>query len=124
MGARDVVNQTVAAPVAAVLEDYRAFLVGERGLAAESVRCYCNHARVFLAQLPDPVESELRGLSAGGVTAQGHVKITVCVELVTLGSRLRNEAIPLNALFRAGSCRMQPAIDGYSPPQADTVESP
>ncbi|HEU0087385.1 MAG TPA: tyrosine-type recombinase/integrase [Pseudonocardiaceae bacterium] len=69
MGARDVVNQTVAAPVAAVLEDYRAFLVGERGLAAESVRCYCNHARVFLAQLPDPVESGLRGLSAGGVTA-------------------------------------------------------
>jgi site-specific recombinase XerD len=69
MGARDVVNQIVAAPVAAVLEDYRAFLVGERGLAAESVRCYCNHARVFLAQLPDPVESGLSGLSAGGVTA-------------------------------------------------------
>jgi hypothetical protein len=69
MGARDAVNQAVAPQVAVVLEEYRVFLVAERGLAAESVRCYCSHARVFLAQLPDPVEAGLAGLSAGRVTA-------------------------------------------------------
>ena len=58
---------TAAVPVV-VVEQYRAFLIGERGLAAESVRCYCNHAQVFLAQLPDPVDTALAGLSARQVT--------------------------------------------------------
>jgi len=56
------------AAVALVLVNYREYLIGERGLAAESVRCYQRDARVFLAQLPGPVESALRALSAGQVT--------------------------------------------------------
>ena len=54
--------------VVSVLERYREYLVDERGLAAESVRCYLHDAGVFLAQLPGPLESALAGLSAGQVT--------------------------------------------------------
>jgi integrase/recombinase XerD len=66
MSAGDAV--TTAAVPGVVVEQYRAFLIGERGLAAESVRCYRNHAQVFLTQLPDPVDTALAGLSAGQVT--------------------------------------------------------
>lgn len=52
----------------ALLESYRGFLVRERGLAAESVRCYGNHARDFLRALPDPLVGSLAELSAGQVT--------------------------------------------------------
>jgi len=65
---RDEVTATVGDSVAAVLESYRVFLVDERGLAAESVRCYLLDARVFLTQLPDPLGVALAGLSAGQVT--------------------------------------------------------
>jgi hypothetical protein len=62
---RDEVTATAGDSVAAVLESYRVFLVDERGLAAESVRCYLLDARVFLTQLPDPLGVSLAGLSAG-----------------------------------------------------------
>jgi hypothetical protein len=65
---RDEVTATAGDSVVAVLESYRVFLVDERGLAAESVRCYLLDARVFLTQLPDPLGVSLAGLSAGQVT--------------------------------------------------------
>lgn len=52
-----------------LLSDYGAYLRGERGLATESVRCYCTQARKFLAALPDPLEESLVGLDAARVTA-------------------------------------------------------
>lgn len=52
-----------------VLADYGAYLRGERGLAAESVRCYCCQARKFLAALPDPLGDSLARLDAVQVTA-------------------------------------------------------
>ena len=64
---RDEVTATVGDSVAAVLESYRVFLVDERGLAAESVRCYLLDARVFLTQLPDPL-----GVSLAGFRGAGH----------------------------------------------------
>jgi integrase/recombinase XerD len=42
-------------PAAILLGQYRAWLVGDRCLAAESVRCYCSQAKKFLAWLPDPL---------------------------------------------------------------------
>jgi integrase/recombinase XerD len=54
--------------VGAVLEVYRGYLVAERGLAGESVRCYLNHAKVFLAQVGEPMDAALAGLTAGDVT--------------------------------------------------------
>lgn len=55
-------------PVEALLADYRRYLVGQRGLAAESVRCYLNQGRKFLAVLPQPLESSLADLDAAVVT--------------------------------------------------------
>ena len=65
---RDEGTATAGESIAAVLDCYRVFLVDERGLAAESVRCYLLDARVFLTQLPDPLGLALAGLSAGQVT--------------------------------------------------------
>jgi integrase/recombinase XerD len=56
-------------PVAVLLGRYRAWLVGERWLAAESVRCYCSQAKKFLAWLPDPLAESLSRLDPGMVTA-------------------------------------------------------
>lgn len=54
----------VEVDVAVVLDRYRVFLVDERGLAADSVRCYLLDARKFLTQLSSPVVPALAGLSA------------------------------------------------------------
>lgn len=55
-------------PEAILLSRYRAWLIGERGLAAESVRCYCCQAKKFLAWLPSPLADSLARLDAGTVT--------------------------------------------------------
>lgn len=52
-----------------LLTDYAAYLHGERGLAGESVRCYCSQARKFLTALPTPLEESLSRLNAARVTA-------------------------------------------------------
>ncbi|TAK36006.1 MAG: integrase [Chloroflexota bacterium] len=66
-----VPSRAVTTPTAAdaLLADYRAYLVGERGLAAESVRCYSGQARKILALLPDPLDETLARLDATAVTA-------------------------------------------------------
>jgi site-specific recombinase XerD len=51
-----------------LLGQYRAWLLTERGLAAESVRCYGNQAKVFLAQLPGSLEAALADLGPAEVT--------------------------------------------------------
>jgi site-specific recombinase XerD len=52
-----------------LLAAYRGYLLAERGLAAESVRCYVNQARFFLSQFPAPLGAALAGLDAGRVRA-------------------------------------------------------
>ncbi|MFF7634327.1 tyrosine-type recombinase/integrase [Kitasatospora sp. NPDC008050] len=56
-------------PVEVLLGDYRAYLAGERGLAAESVRCHALQARKLLEWLPEPLDEELAALDAARVTA-------------------------------------------------------
>jgi integrase/recombinase XerD len=58
-----------AGPVGVVVAEFREWLAGERGLAAETVRCYGNHAQTFLAWLGEPLDQMLTGLQAGTVTA-------------------------------------------------------
>ena len=58
-----------AGPVGLLVGEFRGWLAGERGLAAETVRCYGNHAHTFLAWLGDPLEQVLAGLEAGTVTS-------------------------------------------------------
>ncbi len=50
-----------------LLAQYRDYLAGERGLAAESVRCYLVQGRKLLDELGDPMEESLRRLDAAAV---------------------------------------------------------
>src|ERR1035438_6748562 len=77
---RDEVTATVGDSVAAVLESYRVFLVDERGLAAESVRCYLLDARVFLTPRPEAL-----GVALGLSSCISHSKHTVtpCLRRMT-----------------------------------------
>jgi hypothetical protein len=68
MTAEGVSGWAEAGSADVVVVEFRAFLAGERGLAAETVRCYGNHAGAFLNWLPQPVDATLAGLSAGQVT--------------------------------------------------------
>jgi integrase/recombinase XerD len=52
-----------------VLEQYRDYLVQQRGLALASVRAYRATAEVFLRELPEPFGSALEDLDAGQVMA-------------------------------------------------------
>lgn len=52
-----------------LLEEFRRWLRAERGLAAESVRCYSGQAGKFLADVPDPLGDSLAALDAAAVTA-------------------------------------------------------
>jgi integrase/recombinase XerD len=58
-----------AGPTAALLAEFGAWLAGERGLSAVTVRCYSKQARVFLAHLPEPLDAALARLDAGQVTS-------------------------------------------------------
>jgi integrase/recombinase XerD len=51
-----------------LLEEYRRYLAGERGLAVVSIRRYMPVAQAFLPVAPAPAEPGLRQLSAGQVT--------------------------------------------------------
>jgi site-specific recombinase XerD len=52
-----------------LLAEYRGYLVRERGLVAGSVELRERVARLFLAELPEPLELALQQLQAGDVTA-------------------------------------------------------
>lgn len=53
--------------VGVLLADYGEWLDRQRGLAPVTVKNYCWHVKCFLAWLPSPVESSVRGLQAGTV---------------------------------------------------------
>ena len=52
-----------------LLEDFRAYLLGERGLQANTAVNYENAARVFLAERSEPLRDALAGLTAAEITA-------------------------------------------------------
>ncbi len=56
-----------ATPVEIMVEDYRRYLVQERGLAAATVRGYLGVARSFLSYLAGPAGLEVGALTAGDV---------------------------------------------------------
>jgi integrase/recombinase XerD len=58
-----------AAPVEALLAQFRRWLAEERGLSTVTVGCYGKQARTFLVHLPEPVDAALRELDAGQVTS-------------------------------------------------------
>ncbi len=58
-----------AGPVGLLVGEFREWLAAERSLAAETARCYGNHAHTFLVWLGEPLEQVLAGLEAGTVTS-------------------------------------------------------
>jgi integrase/recombinase XerD len=62
------VSPDTSADVALLVEEYRRFLINERGLAEVSIRRYLPAVRGFLAGLPGPVEAGLSRLSAAQVS--------------------------------------------------------
>lgn len=62
-------NRVAATDREVLLGEFRLWLTAERGLAAESVRCYSGQGGKFLANLPDPLGESLWRLDAGAVTA-------------------------------------------------------
>jgi len=63
---RDSAGDTAAGRL---LAQYRDYLAGERGLAAESVRCYLVQGRKLVDELGEPLEESLRQLDAAAVTS-------------------------------------------------------
>jgi len=55
--------------VEVLLEQFRRYLVEERGLAATSMRAYLRYAGLFLTELGAPLDAAVAELSAGQVTA-------------------------------------------------------
>jgi len=62
-------SQVAATAREGLLDEFRLWLADERGLAAESVRCYASQGAKFLASMPDPLEESLQRLDAPAVTA-------------------------------------------------------
>ena len=74
LATRGVVASVQARPAAPspaerLLDEYRCYLVRERGLAPGTVRGYVDDARVFLSGLPQPDDPDLARLGAADVTA-------------------------------------------------------
>lgn len=69
LGVVDLEHAAAGVPaVEQLLDDYRCYLVRERGLASGTVRGYMADARMFLSGLPEPDDPDLDLLSAAEVT--------------------------------------------------------
>ncbi len=68
-GVVPVQPERACTPVEMLVEDYRRYLVGERGLADATVGCYLGAARLFLSECEQPDGLELEQLTAAQVTA-------------------------------------------------------
>jgi site-specific recombinase XerD len=69
LGVLPVGGDRASTPVEQLVGDYRAYLLGERGLAAGSVRLYEGVARLFLSGLSEPIRDDLACLSGAEITA-------------------------------------------------------
>jgi integrase/recombinase XerD len=63
------VEETVLSPVDRLLEEFRRYLLVERGMAECTVELYARPARVFLAERSEPFEDDLTRLSGAEVIA-------------------------------------------------------
>ena len=63
------VEETVLSPVERLLEEFRRYLLVERGMAECTVELYARPARAFLAERSEPLEDDLARLSGAEVIA-------------------------------------------------------
>lgn len=67
-GAVTIVAPVIDSPSEALVEDYRRYLMNERGLADRTVGCYLGAARLFLSESGQPEGFDLDQLTAGQVS--------------------------------------------------------
>jgi len=88
------VEETVLSPVDRLLEEFRRYLLVERGMADDTVELYARPARAFLAERSEPLEDDLARLSGAEVIAfvlresrwrsRSSVEVMVCALRVLL----------------------------------------
>lgn len=112
--------ETVAVgPVEALLERYRCYLVGERGLTAGTARCYLDAVRPFVASRLRGDELDLAGLTAAEVsgfvlaTCPGRATGTAKLIVTSLRSVLR--FLHLEGLIPVPLAAAVPAVAGWRP---------
>ncbi|MBP2325868.1 site-specific recombinase XerD [Kibdelosporangium banguiense] len=104
-----VVDEVGCGPVEEILASYRAYLLGERGLVAKTVRYYEADARLFLAQRADGDATGMSAMTAGEVTrfvmrecavrGTGSAKILVTVlrsllRFLLITGRIESDLVP------------------------------
>ncbi len=77
-------------PVAALLENWRRYLIGERRLTAATARCYVDLVRAFAIERVGAEGLDLAGLSAGDVT---RFVLATCPTMAKGSAKLRLSAL-------------------------------
>jgi len=114
---RDV-DEGGGSPVEVLLGVYRDYLVGERSLAAETVRCYLLQGRKFLDDLDEPVDLSLERLDTAAVTsfvmrqAQASASVWSAKTLVT-AMRALLRFLHVQGLIQAPLVGAVPAVAGW-----------
>ena len=101
-----------------LLAQYRDYLAGERGLAAESVRCYLLQGRKLLDELGEPVQESLRQLDAAAVTSfimrqSRQCQSTWSAKTLVTATRLLLRFLHVKGLITAPLAGAVPAVAGW-----------
>jgi len=101
-----------------LLAQYRDYLAGERGLAAESVRCYLVQGRKLLDELGEPLEESLRKLDAAAVTSfimrqSRQCKSTWSAKTLVTATRSLLRFLHVKGLITAPLAGAVPAVAGW-----------
>jgi integrase/recombinase XerD len=111
-------DDNAGSPVEELMALYRDYLVGERGLAAETVRCYVLQGRKFLDELAEPLEVALRRLDAAVVVSfimgqtRGSASVWSAKTLVT-ATRSLLRFLHVQGLIPAPLVGAVPAVAGW-----------
>ena len=101
-----------------LLAQYRDYLSGERGLAAESVRCYLVQGRKLIDELGEPLGESLRQLDAAAVTSfimrqSRQAASTWSAKTLVTGTRSLLRFLHVKGLITAPLAGAVPAVAGW-----------
>jgi len=101
-----------------LLAQYRDYLAGERGLAAESVRCYLVQGRKLLDELGEPLKESLRQMDAAAVTSfimrqSRQCKSTWSAKTLVTATRSLLRFLHVKGLITAPLAGAVPAVAGW-----------
>jgi integrase len=101
-----------------LLAQYRDYMTGERGLAAESVRCYLVQGRKLIDELGEPLGESLRQLDAAAVTSfimrqSRQAASTWSAKTLVTGTRSLLRFLHVKGLITAPLAGAVPAVAGW-----------